>query len=370
MPEFTIDSFKQTVNGIIGPLAPLYDNRYQSTTLRYPRDLGSNPSRKHSIVFTVRQADPAKLGEVTGEFITTLGDVTSGLAADVKKKYDSIVDQANGDPRKLLSGLKNIGLEDFKNNLDAGQKLSKATKSLSTSLSTLNRKNGETIGLYIPDTVNVAYDVGYDSNFELSTALGKPYFLAQGAASLYNTFKDQGDLKLTNIVNAAGNDPFVRDFVASQLGRVTGTDLARLGLNAGGYAVNPQLQVLFSGVGFRQFQFDFIFTPYSQEEARTVENIIQTFKLASAPEIVPNGIFTQSLYMKVPDAFDIKFFYGNVENTKVHKIGESVLTNINVDYVGSGQWATFDDGSPVQIRMTLQFLETVIIDKNRINKGY
>ncbi len=366
----TIDNIKQTVNGVIGPLSPLYNNKYQSTTLRYPRDLGSNPSRKHSIIFTVRQADPAKLGAATEEFITQIGDITSQFDGATKTKIDSITEKFRDDPRKLISELSNVSGDIFKSGLNAGQQFSAAAKSLTTSLSTLNKKNGETIGLYIPDTINVAYDAGYDSDFSLSSALGKPYFLAQGAASLYNTFKDQGDMKLSNILNAAGNDPFVRDFVASQVGKYTGTDLARIATAAGGYAMNPQLQVLFSGIGFRSFQFDFVFTPYSQEEARTVENIIETFKLASAPEIVPNGIFTQSLYMKIPDAFDIKFFYGNTENTKVHKIGESVLTNINVDYAGSGQWATFDDGSPMQIRMTLQFLETVIIDKTRIRQGY
>jgi hypothetical protein len=370
MPELTIDSIKQSVNGIIGPLAPLYDNKYQSTSLRYPRDLGSNPSRKHSIVFTVREADPAKLGEATSDFVTSLTDVTSGLSDSVRSRVGTITETFRDSPGRLLSELKNISGDIFKENLTAGQALSEATSSLSTALSKLNRKNGRTIGLYVPDTVNVSYSAGYDSDFSLSEALGKPYFLAQGAASLYNTFKDQGDLKMTNLVNAAGNDPFVRDFVATQIGRVTGTDLARIATAAGGYAVNPQLQVLFSGVGFREFQFDFIFTPYSREEAQTVESIIREFKLAAAPEIVSNGIFSQSLYMKIPDAFDIKFYYGNVENTKVHKIGESVLRNINVDYVGSGQWATFDDGSPMQIRMTLQFIETVIIDKNRIKQGY
>jgi hypothetical protein len=49
--------------------------------------------------------------------------------------------------------------------------------------------------------------------------------------------------------------------------------------------------------------------------------------------------------------------------------GETVLENINVDY-GPNGWATFNDGSPVQIKLTLQFKETVIVDKNRIRAGY
>ena len=74
--------------------------------------------------------------------------------------------------------------------------------------------------------------------------------------------------------------------------------------------------------------------------------------------------------MKIPDTFDIEFLYKGARNTNVHRIGESVLTNVNVDYAGSGTWATHNDGSPVQIKLTLQFTETVIIDKNKIAEGY
>jgi hypothetical protein len=73
--------------------------------------------------------------------------------------------------------------------------------------------------------------------------------------------------------------------------------------------------------------------------------------------------------MKVPFPFKIDFLYKGKENPYVHKIGETVLENINVDY-GPNGWATFNDGSPVQIKLTLQFKETVIVDKNKIKAGY
>ena len=173
------------------------------------------------------------------------------------------------------------------------------------------------------------------------------------------------------MINAAGNDPFIGELVSGVVGKRLGADVSRLVLNAGGYAMNPQLQVLFRGIGFRSFQFDFVFTPYNKEEADMVKNIIYKFKYHSAPQINSNaGVFSQGMYMTVPDAFNIKFYYGNEENRNVQRIGECVLENVNVDYAGSGQWSTFNDGSPNQIRLTLQFKETVIIDKNRIADGY
>ena len=145
--------------------------------------------------------------------------------------------------------------------------------------------------------------------------------------------------------------------------------MPELALKQVGQAINPQLQVLFKGIGFRSFQFDFLFTPYSQEESLRVKEIIKAFKLAAAPEIKPTKVFDEGVFLDVPDIFGIEFFYKNKMNENVHRIGKCVLENINVDYAPNG-WSTFNDGSPVQTRLTLQFKEIEIIDKRKINEGY
>jgi hypothetical protein len=40
---------------------------------------------------------------------------------------------------------------------------------------------------------------------------------------------------------------------------------------------------------------------------------------------------------------------------------------MNVDYAPFG-WSTFEDGSPTNIRMTLQFMETEIVTKQRVRE--
>jgi hypothetical protein len=231
----------------------------------------------------------------------------------------------------------------------------------------LKRRAETSIALYVPDTVNVSYESHYNDT-SITGALGAPYKLAQGAVSLFNTFQNGGSTA-ESMINAAGNDPFMREFAAGLIGKATGTDLKDLALNAGGYAMNPQLQVLFQGVEFRRFQFDFVLTPYTKEEAVTINKIIKAFKLAAAPEFMDNKIFTTSVFLKIPDTFKIKFMYNGAENPNVHKVEECVLENINIDYAPNG-WSTFNDGAPVQTRMTLQFRETVIIDKKKIEGGY
>lgn len=339
-----------------GPLNALYGNKYSLGTYNYPRDLATNPTRKHVILFTINRADPSKNIAITDQDLSNIGagltQAGSGMASAVTKGI-------SGD----VSGAISEGI-------DSGSKAAEALKDpLSKVFATkVNRTQTKSIALYVPDSVNVSYDMKYQDT-SLSEALGTAYYLAQGATSLVDTFAGEKDTA-AGYINKAANNPFIRDFVGKAIGKALGTSgAAEIATQAGGYAFNPQLQVLFQGIGFREFQFDFILTPYSQEESKEIQNIIYELKYASAPEIKKNGWFNQGMYMAIPDTFNIKFMFDGKENPSVHKIGECVLTNISVDSAPNG-WSTFADGSPVQYKMTLKFQETVIVDKTRISEGY
>jgi hypothetical protein len=342
-----------------GPLNLLYGNKYELSTLRYPRDLGSNPNRKHVIRFTVLTPDPQNNAEGAKVGLTSLIDAASTAATSV---VDFVKDTL---ANPTLAGVQAAGEKALTADIEAGKK---AAEDLNNLVSTkINRRNSTSIGLYIPDGLSVSYSAKYD-DVSVSNALGRPYFLAQGAASLYDAFSKQ-EAGASNLFNAASNDPYIRDFVSTMVGRATGMDLTRFALNSGGFAMNPQLQVLFREVGFRQFSFDFVFTPYSQEETESAFKIIEQFKYAAAPQIDKNGIFAQGMYMKVPDTFKIEFLYDGKLNYKVNQIGECVLSDVKVDYAPNG-WSTFNDGAPTQIKLSLSFTETVIVDKNKIKQGY
>jgi hypothetical protein len=323
-----------SVPGIInGPLQLLYGNKYEFGTYRYPRNLGTDPTRSHVIRFRSMKPDP------------------NAPPATASKAVGILQSSANGN----FTGAFQQG-KDAINELVA---------------SDVQRIQHATISLYIPDTVNVQYSTNYSTETQLTSTLGRPFFLAQAGTSLVDLVKNRGD-SVEKFGNNVANDPYLRAEAARRLGEKFGLEgnLQPLALRALGQAFNPQLQVLFQQVNFRSFQFDFLFTPYSKEETETVNKIIKTFKFAAAPEIKRGSFgFAESLFVDVPYPFDIEFLYKGKANPYVHKIGRSVLENISVDY-GPNGWATFNDGSPVQIRMTLQFTETVIVDKNRIGEGF
>ena len=42
---------------------------------------------------------------------------------------------------------------------------------------------------------------------------------------------------------------------------------------------------------------------------------------------------------------------------------------MTTNYSGAGQFATFDDGMPTQINITLQFRELALLTKDRVKDG-
>jgi hypothetical protein len=351
---------------INGPLSLLYGNKYLKTNLAFPRDLGSNPARNHVILFDIQVPSPDNKPLAPNNLLKDLG---SGIAAG------AVATLAQGGLAVANLAGNTTGASAAQATIDAQQPAIqagiKATAELAGNITGVNLKkiSSTSIALYIPDTVNVSYEASYNDQFSLTGALGTPYLLAQGAVSVFDAMKAKGSTA-ESVINQSGNDAAIRKALGEGANKLLGTQgLGDLALGAGGYAMNPQLQVLFQGIGFRHFQFDFVLTPSTKEESITINKIIAEFKKAAAPEFMTNGILTQSVYLKIPNSFKIKFLYNGAENLNVHKIEECVLSGINVDYAPNG-WSTFNNGAPVQTRLTLQFIETVIIDKKKIGEGY
>lgn len=346
-----------------GPLGRLYSNQYQVPQYSYPENLASDATRRHIIQFTTLVPDPSY--NQTADFTRAASKFLSGIT-----EAASAATTAQNTTNAGSTTFENQ-LENAKNNLlEAGGAILASSKDLFDVISNtdVKRKIGATVSLYVPDTVNVSYDATYN-DMSLVGALGKPYFIAQAGTSLLDAVGGAGPVEFSlqyvdKLINQLGDNPFTR----SLLSKATGISEEFL-LSGIGQARNPQLQVIFSGIGFRKFQFDFTLTPRSKKEAEQIKEIVKFFKYASAPEIPTNGPFDKGIYFKVPDRFGIKFFYNGQENRNVHRITECVLENVNVDYAPMG-WVTFDDGNPVQTRLTLQFQETEIIDKTRISDGY
>jgi len=122
-----------------------------------------------------------------------------------------------------------------------------------------------------------------------------------------------------------------------------------------GQVLNPNMELLFKGVMLRSFNFSFNFAPRGQSEAMAVKNIIRTFKKSmSARNSTGAGA---GLFISSPNIFQLEYRSGNRKHPFLNTFKPCALRSMNVDYTGSGSYATYEDATPVHMKLTLSFQE-------------
>ena len=144
----------------------------------------------------------------------------------------------------------------------------------------------------------------------------------------------------------------VRGVGANVAGKTLNMDANNITGGLIGQVVNPNLEVFFSRVGLRTFQFRWTLVPRNERESRIIKEMIWQFKKASAPELAQGGWFTT-----VPHVFKIQYKTGSQDNHWLDKMKACALTNINVNYTAGGSWSTLEDGAPTAVGLQMNFQE-------------
>lgn len=130
-----------------------------------------------------------------------------------------------------------------------------------------------------------------------------------------------------------------------------------------GNVINPNLELLFQGPTLRPFQFQFKLSPRSEEEAKSVKQIIKFFKKNMA---VRKG--DSNLFLKAPYVFGIEYLTVSDDGLTVGRhpsigfIKEAcALQSCTVDYTPLGSYMTYNDDerTMVSYNINLQFQEII-----------
>lgn len=356
------------------------NNDYSVSNLHYPDDLG-NGKLGHFINFYINTPTNTK---VQYPNIDNSPKYIYGSDVDAKSAMGNLDSIAN------MHKSSDFGLaEETVKFLDKylSNELAEGAKDMAQGLIDIIFKAGSTnligvISLYMPDTVNTTHQALYD-NKSFTSVL--PHNITNGillasiatkfGTSIADRFAKEGFTlgALRSIGGDLASSPEGQELVSSALfgGKSTkqlkaAHNLSDIVLAKSNYAINPLMQVIFHDMGFRTFQFDFMLTPKNKKEADSIKEIIKQFKYHQAPEISP-GSFGR--YYITPSTFEIEYMYKGARNENLNKISTCVLTAVNVDYAPTG-WITYEDGFPVQTRLILQFQETEMLHKKRIEEGY
>lgn len=127
---------------------------------------------------------------------------------------------------------------------------------------------------------------------------------------------------------------------------------------ATGQVFNQNTEFLFNGVQIRApFNFSYDLVPRNQYESDVVKMIIRSFKKYMSPKSKLNGSQSRGLFISAPAIFRLEFRSGGKPHPFLHKFKPCALTQMNVNYNASGQYATYGDRTPVHMQLSLQFQE-------------
>ncbi len=119
-----------------------------------------------------------------------------------------------------------------------------------------------------------------------------------------------------------------------------------------GQILNPNMELLFNAPALRSFSFQFKMTPRDERESLQSKSIIRSLKRNMAPY---TG--TGRTFLETPNVFELEYRKGNSRHPFLHKFKQSALTDISVNYTGENVYATYGDGTPISMIMTLAFTE-------------
>ena len=328
-----LDSF------VNGPLADLFKSKYNYKALQYPADLDS-PGKGHQVIFEIFNVKSTSIEEATSyvakplvatyEKGVQLKNAFDAAGGGIKGAEASAEILANDAAAKAAEGLQ-YGQKIYGNN---GAGIWDAATEYVANFQVPKKEFQTSVTLYMPDSLNFGYDVGYDGSS-------------------------------TSLASAAASAPIIGG-IASAVTGVLDNQAAKLALRQFGYAFNPQAQMLFDNINFRTYSMSFTFTPRSQQEAAKVQEIIQTFRKHAAPTIMTGAA---GFFFTPPSIFNVRFWSNGKENKNINKITDSVIENVDVNYAPNG-WSAHHDGAPVQVTMTLNFKEISLIDRTKIQNGY
>lgn len=237
----------------------------------------------------------------------------------------------------------------------------------------IGKKKGGTIYLYMPQDISVQYGGQWDDMNISNIARG-----ALGAAGAAFDSKPAEALETiiktatTSITNATSKGTLVAKALsealqATNFGNVSVNDIYS---GVTGQILNPNTEVLYKGPKMRGFSLDFKLVPDSDTEAKTIQNILKSFKYATLPSYGTSGSDSVPSFVRVPAIADVTFMKGGRPNPNVTQFKPSAMVDLDISYTPDGSWATYKDGSPVATNLRVTFQELKMIYADEIEQGY
>jgi len=314
--------------------------KFSTEMLAYPAGVEGDDQQGHYIIFEILQQNKAKIKK------------NRSRIAELQKNVD--LEQVYGGANEVAA-IKKLEAEQIRVT-EMRARHGKLRNSIQLSQEATVSID-KLIALYMPPSISVSYNSKYGDQ-EIGV-------LASTGAGLIDEFASRGNISSTGLKSALDNLGMgLETGVMAAVDAVAPGSTALLALEKGAIRT-PKMELMFEGIGRREFSFEFNFIPKDVEEARTVEKIVKQFKFHMASNYT-NTTFRE---MEIPSFFNIRYMYRSKENTHLNKISTCALEGMDVSY-GADRFVAYEDGRPQTTKISLKFKELEIITKDQIETGH
>ena len=362
---------REGANSSLATLSNLSKPGGGTSILTYPIEVDTDEQQGHYILFEINKRDEGKLAKNKNK--KGIGQVKKNMADDMAANVDSY-------EIPTFSSTDGVETDGFRNQVLADASPKESSNLMNSANSKTNKsivyeklptvRHHTTIALYMPPSLQVTYDVKYNDKEigGLAAAFGDA--IAAFAATPGNmTTKLQAAFD----DSTTGFNELAQSFAMGSLDTFADGAQALMELNKG-KVITPRMELMFEGVGRREFSYTFMFLPKSVQEARLVEEIIYNFKFFMMPEYSNSSTRRE---MKIPGTFNIRYMYRGKDNDFINKVSTCFLKNVQVEY-GADRFTAheettskFGSGAPPQkSKLSLTFAELETLSQDHIAAGH
>lgn len=337
-----------------------YHTKYDIGNYTFPTGLGVNPDLQHYVAFYINIRGKSRFNTENRSKIPIKPEGNALNPSDIAvKTYLGVLGVAGAGlaaAKGIIEGNPKKAARDALTVAAAGTAAAGAVGVAQTLFPELLEPDksfriSDVITLHVETPPSYNYGINY-TNPDLGTLLGA---LSSGTSSVDSVNK--------SVLNSeAGAAALIS--LASIPNVIGGTKISDLIGASAKVKTNPFTETLFQSVDYRTFNFKYRFLPNNPSETKYAQNIISLFKEHMHPTLSDN-----SLFYIYPSEFEIVYYFKGKENTYLHRISRCALTDLSIDY-GGDQYATFENGAPVEINMNLKFRELELLDRRRIKEGF
>jgi hypothetical protein len=326
--------------------------KFTTKSLAYPAGVEGDDQQGHHIIFEILTQSKAK--------IKAAKDKKIAAQKQMDNDYMNASRSGGGNPN-LAPVQPTVGEKNRQQALDDKQSES-GIRSLSGGNSIQLSRGATTkiatqIALYMPPSISVQYNSKYGED-----NIGA---LAAAGAGAIDAFAGRNGADLTTAVKGALSEgkQGAETMIMGVLNTVAPGATALLALEKGAVRT-PKMELMFEGIGRREFSYEFTFIPKDADEAKTIEDIVYEFKYHMAS----NYTDTTFREMEIPSFFNILYKYKNADNDYLNKISTCALEGLDVSY-GGDRFVSYEGGVPQTTKISLKFKELEIITKSAIEAG-